>query len=71
MSDFCKQCSIEHFDQDFRELAELMEPEFYSDRVGAAVICEGCGPTVVDYEGRCICRECPIHGEKDNDEDDF
>lgn len=49
MADFCKQCSIEHFGEDYGDL-KLGDPgegyEFH-------VLCEGCGVTGVDKDGSC------------------
>ena len=46
MADFCKECSIEMFNEDFRELAGIV-PEGQT----ALVICEGCGFIRVDHNG--------------------
>ena len=65
MADFCQQCSLEMFGMDFRELAELgpkgsvLPPEH-----GWTALCEGCGPTLVDQDGKCIAAYCPEHGSK-------
>jgi len=67
MADFCKQCSEAIFGEDLKEMRGLggkvkglLPPKF-----GWEVLCEGCGPTLVDNEGRCIFVECPKHGEKE------
>lgn len=52
MADFCKQCSVEMFGSDTRDLAGLMSAEKYTDEVGALALCECCGPVVVDIEGQ-------------------
>lgn len=62
MADFCQQCSIELFGKDFRELAELMPKENYTDDAGCGTLCEGCGPTVVDFDGKCVAAYCEKHG---------
>lgn len=51
MSDFCKQCSIKLFREDMKDLANLgpLEKDYYH-----VVLCEGCGPTLVDETGSCI-----------------
>lgn len=67
MSDFCKQCSIEHFGEDMRDFANLMEPKEYSEGFGAAVICEGCGFVVVDINGKCISTNCSLHGNRNKE----
>lgn len=60
MSDFCKQCSEELFDEDFEDLAGLC-------KVGEMVValCEGCGSIWVNHEGECQ-GDClnPNHGRK-------
>lgn len=62
MADFCKQCSLETFGRDYRELAELLDKEHYIDGYGSSALCEGCGPTVVDYEGKCMTVCIKKHG---------
>ena len=52
MADFCKQCSIEIFGQDSRDLSGLFTGPLNKDH-GIPVICEGCGWTYVDLEGNC------------------
>jgi len=59
MADFCKECSEEMFDKDFKELAGLQGEDKEKFPV---VICEGCGPIQVDNEGKCISRDCEKHG---------
>lgn len=68
MADFCQQCSIALFDEDFRDTAEVMPREAYTDGSGYAVICEGCGYTVVDFDGKCIADWCQEHGTKEQQE---
>lgn len=51
MADFCKECSIKIFDQDFHDLAGLISEEKVLEGYGASVICEGCGPILVNHEG--------------------
>lgn len=61
MADFCKQCSIEMFNEDFKELEGLCKE---GDAI--RVLCEGCGPpdgVLVDYKGRCIDIKCPNRGK--------
>lgn len=73
MADLCQQCSIEIYGEDSRDLAELTNPPnawvTIEDRPhiqGYEVLCEGCGPTLVDREGRCLLhdhetKEAQIH----------
>ena len=52
MSDFCKECSIEFFGKDLRDLAGLISPEEVKEGYGAVTICEDCGPIRVDQDGK-------------------
>ena len=54
MADFCKQCSIEHFGEDFGDLKGCTTKEDWAKGLAAIVICEGCGIIQVDPEGSCI-----------------
>ena len=61
MADFCKQCSLEVWGEDSKDLAELCD----EDQL-ISVLCEGCGSTVVNSKGICISKDClEKHGEKD------
>lgn len=51
MADFCKQCSIDIFGEDFRELANITTPEETAKELYAHVLCEECGPILVDHNG--------------------
>jgi hypothetical protein len=66
MADFCKQCSIEMFNEDHRELAGLGDGTTLEPDHGWQALCEGCGPTMVNDEGECVMWSCPKHG-KDKD----
>jgi hypothetical protein len=56
MADFCKQCSIEIFDEDFGDLADLTEGDL---TVYVQVLCEGCGTHCwVDSTGKCVSHRC-------------
>jgi hypothetical protein len=65
MADFCKQCSIDMFGEDFGDLKlGPLEPEYYWP-----VLCEGCGPTLVNEDGECVHAHCDLkHGAKDETE---
>ena len=54
MADFCKQCSIELFGADTKDMAGLSTAEDTTNSLFCGVICEGCGGTQVDHEGKCI-----------------
>lgn len=51
MADFCKECSIEIFGEDFKDLANINTPEDSDKKLYAYVLCEGCGPILVDHTG--------------------
>ena len=55
MADFCKECSIEIFGEDFKELANISTPEDTANELYVHVLCEGCGPILVDHTGAKIC----------------
>lgn len=60
MADFCKQCSLENFGEDYKDF-QFTAP----DGMVTAVLCEGCGPTYVDNDGVCVCDWCiEQHGKK-------
>lgn len=60
MADFCMQCSLEIFDEDFGDLKDIVKTNQTLE-----TICEGCGDCIVDYLGRCISKEClKKHGDK-------
>ena len=58
MADFCKQCSLDNFGEDFEDLKGLGEGQNLKPGHGWLVLCEGCGPAIVDAEGRCIAAHC-------------
>lgn len=52
MADFCKECSIDMWGGDSKDLAGLITQEEVSKGYGALVLCEGCGMIRVDHEGK-------------------
>ncbi len=54
MADFCKQCSMEHFGKDFKELAGLSTEADDLEENFVPTICEGCGHTLVNSKGECV-----------------
>lgn len=58
MADFCKACSEEMFNKDFRDLANLTDDVSWKKGLAACVICEGCGPIQVDPDGNCVSKDC-------------
>jgi hypothetical protein len=65
MASFCQQCSISIFGNDFYDYAGLSQPEDTANGKYAVVLCEGCGPCQVDYNGKCISIDCAEkHGKR-------
>jgi len=60
MSDFCRQCNLELFNLEWSDYPTDLEP--LPEGIGYCVLCEGCGPIVIDHTGRCIDPLCPKHG---------
>ncbi len=58
MADFCRQCSLEHFDRDFGDLRGLSKPEDTARKLYAPVLCEGCEFIFVDHLGVCVSENC-------------
>jgi ribosomal protein S27AE len=59
MADFCKQCSIDIFLEDHKDLANIAKGE-----LNALVICERCGITWVNEDGECV-GDCDLkHGSE-------
>lgn len=66
MADFCQQCSIELFGEDFGDLAGLITEQDAAQGYGMNVLCEGCVNAFVDHTGRCHAHGCLArHGEAD------
>ena len=63
MADFCKQCSLTLFGEDFKELAGLTAPASWKLGCAMAAICEGCGYIQVDPEGNCVSKDCLCQGQ--------
>lgn len=64
MADFCKQCSIDLFGRDYRELANITSPEDWARGLAVSTICEGCGVIQVDPDGNCVSKNCDRAGQK-------
>lgn len=58
MADFCQQCSMELFKEDFGDLAGLITEQEVAQGLGANVLCEGCCNAFVDHLGRCHSHHC-------------
>lgn len=64
MADFCRQCSLMLFGEDFGNLKGLISKEQVDEGLVVSVICEGCGPTQVNHLGECVDVNCyEKHGE--------
>lgn len=65
MAEFCKQCSMALFEEDFKDFVGLRPDLKLEEGEGFGVICEGCGPAIVLHDGTCIARYCDKeHGKK-------
>ncbi len=58
MASFCKQCSVEVFDEDYDDYAGLTTPEQTAEGLFCVVLCESCGACQVDHTGKCISSDC-------------
>lgn len=58
MADFCKQCSIDIFGEDHKDLAGIADPDRVAKGYYPVVVCEGCGIVQVDHEGKCVSGDC-------------
>lgn len=54
MADFCKECSIELFGEDYGDLKGIGDGTPLEPGYGWTALCENCGPILVDDEGRRI-----------------
>ena len=68
MADFCKQCSTDIFGEDFYDLKGLGDGTELQEGYGWPALCEGCGVTVVNDEGKCIDKRCLKEHEKETDD---
>lgn len=58
MSEFCKQCSVDVFGEDYGDFADLRPGVELGEGEGFVVLCEGCGAALVTHDGTCIARYC-------------
>jgi hypothetical protein len=58
MADFCKQCSIELFGKDYKDLKGFCTKKQNKAGKYPVVLCEGCGGIQVDYDGKCVSEDC-------------
>jgi len=54
MTDFCSECSVELFGEDFKQLTNLGNGKPLLPDYGWPALCEGCGPVLVDDCGKCL-----------------
>ena len=62
MAEFCRQCSIEVFDEDQQDFCGMTTIEDEEKGLAAIVICEGCGLIQVNHKGECISSDCSRMG---------
>lgn len=67
MADFCRQCTKDLFGVDQSDFDGVIEQRVaehgdFPAGQGMEVLCEGCGMTLVDQQGRCVSRACELHG---------
>lgn len=63
MADLCFQCNIDLYfgpHSDFNHVHKPEDPPL-PEGFGYLVLCEGCGPTIVDERGYCIASDCLSH----------
>jgi len=58
MADFCRQCSIELWGEDFGDFKNLGNGRVLLEGYGWPALCEGCGPILIDAAGNCISDDC-------------
>jgi hypothetical protein len=58
MANFCRQCSIDTFGEDFEDLKGFTTESDSKNGFFVDVLCEGCGATRVDHLGECISEIC-------------
>lgn len=58
MASFCQQCSLDVWGKDRRDFVGLTKEEDQKRGFYCFVICESCGPTYVDKEGKCVGKHC-------------
>lgn len=56
MADFCKQCSIDVFGKDTKDMADDTLPDGHV----MLALCEDCGMTYVNAAGECV-TDCDKH----------
>lgn len=64
MADFCKQCSLALFGEDFEDFVGLSTEQDTLDELFCWVLCEECGDIQVDHTGKCVSPFCEAHDDK-------
>lgn len=54
MSEFCKQCSLDLFGEDYHDFRNLTTTKDDKNCAYAQVLCEGCGVILVNSDGECV-----------------
>ena len=57
MNGFCKDCSIDIFDEDVEDLAGFLSPLLAREGYGLVAHCESCGEILVDQDGQRLSAE--------------
>jgi hypothetical protein len=63
MADFCKDCSDQLFGEGYCDLEGLITEEEVKQGLGASVLCEGCGPILVNHLGERMHEAKVFHNE--------
>ena len=56
MGAYCQQCSQQLFDADLEDLAGFVSPTLAAEGYGVVAQCAGCGPVMIDPDGRRLDR---------------
>ena len=67
MADFCRQCGGDMFGPEFNTKPDLEGITTMGDQMAGlfvVVLCEGCGPILVDMWGNCVSEDCLESGHK-------
>ena len=69
MADFCRECSLGLFGEDFQEMCNLTSWQAFEEGRAASVLCEDCGPIQVAPHGNCLTEDClKAHSESHHGE---
>lgn len=54
MANFCSQCSVLVFGEDYEDMKNLCTLDQNKNNLYSCVLCEHCGSTLVNHLGECI-----------------